>query len=192
MQTQTKIQKTVKWIVLIAVFMFGFSFALIPLYNVLCKITGLNGKIDIESATLYQPALYKSDTINPQARLITLEFDTTRNQDLDCEFRPEHPALQVTIGELTTTTYHVRNLSNRTLLLQAIPSISPGIAAKYLKKLECFCFSKQTLGPYESKVLPLRFWLEPEIPKNIKRLTLSYTLFDITHGFQGRQEVSHD
>lgn len=192
MYAQKQIQKTVKWIVFIAIGMFGFTFALIPLYNVFCQVTGLNGKVDVSTPNRYQPNLYKNNAINSEARVITIEFDTTRNQDLDCEFKPQHPVLQLTVGELTTTTYYVKNLQNRTLLLQAIPSISPGIAAKHLKKLECFCFSQQSLGPYESKVLPLRFWLEPELPSNIKRLTLSYTLFDVSHGFHGKQEVSHE
>ena len=83
-------------------------------------------------------------------------------------------------GELTETVFHVKNLTDKKMVIQAIPSISPGYLAKNLKKLECFCFEQQTLEPFESRDLPLRFWLETEIPSDIHRLTLSYTLFDVT------------
>lgn len=163
--------------------MFGFSFALVPLYNVFCKVTGLNGKVDTSHPGVY--SRYKTDinnhNLDPKlVRLITVEFDVNRNQKVACEIIPQHLALQVKPGELNSTSYYVKNLTDKRMVIQAIPSISPGIVAKYLKKLECFCFTAQELKPYESQQLALRFWLEPEIPDNIHRLTLSYTLFDVT------------
>jgi cytochrome c oxidase assembly protein subunit 11 len=158
--------------------MFGFTFALVPLYNVFCTLTGLNGKMEIKTASHY--ARYKIDSAQLPERLITVEFDVNRNQNLPCEFSPQHAVLQVKTGELNHTAYIIKNLSNRTLTIQAIPSISPGVAAKYLKKLECFCFNTQTLKPKETLKLDLRFWLEPELPDSIRRFTLSYTLFDVT------------
>jgi cytochrome c oxidase assembly protein subunit 11 len=170
-------QKTLKILLIITLFMFGFTFALVPIYNVFCKVTGLNGKVDIQRPEAFRR--YK-DTDLTNSRLITVEFDVNRNRNLNCEFSPQHTAIQLKTGELTLTSYHVKNLTNKTIVIQAIPSITPGVAAKYLKKLECFCFNKQTLKPGEAMHLPLRFWLEPEIPDEVKRLTLSYTLFDVT------------
>jgi cytochrome c oxidase assembly protein subunit 11 len=151
---------------------------MVPLYNVFCQVTGLNGKVDISQPQT--TSRYKSDDGSKSTHLVMVEFDTNRNQKLACEFSPKHPALQVILGELAHTAYHVKNLSKKTITVQAIPSISPGSVAKYLKKLECFCFNQQTLKPGESAELPLRFWLEPEFPNDIHRLTLSYTLFDVT------------
>lgn len=159
--------------------MFGFTFALIPLYSVFCKVTGLNGKVDISAPTALT-GRYKMPSGEIQSRLITVEFDVNRNANLKCEISPQHTALQVSPGNLTATSYFVKNMSNQKIVIQAIPSISPGRAARYLKKLECFCFNQQVLQPYESMHLPLRFWLEPEIPDSVHRLTLSYTLFDVT------------
>jgi len=166
-------------LIVASVGMFGFTFALIPIYDAFCKVTGLNGKVDTMHPGTF--TRYKSDDTELSGRKIVVEFDVNRNRNLDCDFSPQHTAIQVKPGELTLTSYQVKNLTSRTLIIQAIPSISPGIAAKYLKKLECFCFNKQTLKPGESMGLPLRFWLEPEIPDEVKRLTLSYTLFDVTH-----------
>ncbi len=158
--------------------MFCFSFALVPLYNVFCDVTGLNGKVDISRKNAL--ARYKIDETTLPSHLVTVEFDVNVSPGLECEIKPEHTALQLKLGTLATTSYKVRNLSNRKITIQAIPSITPGTVAKFLKKLECFCFDKQVLKPYETASLPLRFWLEPEFPDSVHRLTLSYTLFDVT------------
>ncbi len=172
------LRKTVTVLGIAALLMFGFTFALIPLYNVFCQVTGLNGKIDVNHPIQY--SRYQSNEANPSLRRVTVEFDTNRNEQLPCEFTPNHVALQVVPGELTHTSYHVKNLTNKKMIVQAIPSISPGTVAKHFKKLECFCFNQQTLKPGEALDLPLRFWLDPEFPEKIHRLTLSYTLFDVT------------
>lgn len=162
-----------------ALVMFGFTFALVPLYSVFCKVTGLNGKIDINGPV--KLSRYQAQKTDIPLRLVTVEFDTNRHQKIACEFTPNHTALQVIPGELTHTSYHIKNLSRHKITVQAIPSISPGIVAKHFQKLECFCFTQQTLNPGEALDLPLRFWLEPEFPSNVHRLTLSYTLFDVTN-----------
>jgi len=161
------------------VVMFGFSFALVPLYTVFCKVTGLNGKVDIDGPISL--SRYRSEKPDTTLRRVTVEFDTNRNQQINCEFTPNHTALQVVPGELTHTSYHIKNLSPKKMTVQAIPSISPGIVAKHFQKLECFCFSQQTLEPGQALDLPLRFWLETELPNDVHRLTLSYTLFDVTN-----------
>ncbi len=170
----------VRILTVVAVLMFGFTFALIPLYNVFCQVTGLNGKIDLKHPEKFTRYKIENSNLNKDQRRIVVEFDTNRNQQLACEFTPQHTALQVIPGELTHTSYHVKNLTQKKMIIQAIPSISPGHVAKHLKKLECFCFNQQTLEPGEAMDLPLRFWLDPEIPEDIHRLTLSYTLFDVT------------
>lgn len=172
-------------LIMIAILMFGFSFALVPLYNALCQVTGLNGKVDLKNATLL--SRYKNPDL--QRTPIVVEFDSTRNQNLDCELIPEHASLSVIPGVLTITSFRAKNLTPKPLLVQAIPSISPGIAAKYLKKLECFCFNQQLLQPGEVVSLPLRFWLEPEIPRTVYRLTLSYTLFEIKRFAEGTSKT---
>ncbi len=156
--------------------MFCFSFALVPLYNALCQVSGLNGKPLLNKK---MQARYKNPSDTHKKRSVIVEFDSTRNQELACEFKAAHPALMVVPGELAITHYYAKNLKQKPMIVQAIPSISPGIAAQYLKKLECFCFERQLLQPGETIELPLRFWLEPELPAHIHRLTLSYTLFEI-------------
>lgn len=176
---QTGSRHLVRKLIILALFMFCFSFALVPIYDVFCKVTGLNGKVDARHPGTF--TRYKPEELAGFSRFITVEFDVNRNEQVPCEIFPEHNALPVKAGELTRTSYIVKNLTDRKIIIQAIPSISPGIVAKYLKKLECFCFTKQELKPYESMHLPLRFWLEPEFPDSVHRLTLSYTLFDVTH-----------
>lgn len=158
--------------------MFGFTFALVPIYNVFCEMTGLNGKVDVRHPDTF--TRYKIDDPHINKRHITVEFDTNRHHEDVCEFSPEHTVLQVIPGELTHTSYYIKNLTNKNIVIQAIPSISPGSVAKYLKKLECFCFNQQVLKAGEAMQMPLRFWLEPDFPSDIHRLTLSYTLFDVT------------
>lgn len=164
--------------------MFCFTFALVPLYNVFCKVTGLNGKVDIEKPK--DNARYRASDVEIQERLVTIEFDVNRNAALPCVITPQHMALRIKPGALTITSYQIKNLTGKKLVVQAIPSISPGKVAKYLKKLECFCFDQQVLQPYESAFLPLKFWLEPEFPESVHRLTLSYTIFEVKN-----KESSH-
>jgi len=161
----------------VVISMFAFSFALIPLYNVFCTVTGINGKVDLTEAAQGRQRL---EVYNIVDRQVTVEFDVTRNEKMPLEFIPAHSHLVVRPGELTATSYFVKNPTNRTMVVQAIPSITPGLAAKHLKKIECFCFAKQIVGPGETAELPLRFLLTPELPEKIQRLTLSYTLFDIS------------
>lgn len=170
------LKRTILLSVLFVFLMLGFSFALVPLYNVFCKITGINGKVDLQDSGTR--ARYKNDQPIPN-RLVTVEFDVNRNAQVPCHILPKHTALQVQPGVLTHTSYQVTNLSHQKLVIQAIPSISPGKVAKYLKKLECFCFNQQILEPHATMDLPLRFWLEPEFPDTVHRMTLSYTVFEI-------------
>lgn len=160
-------------IVLSLVGMLTFSFWMVPLYNVFCDVTGLNGKVDLSVAAATPAGV-------DMERTITVEFDVNYNQGMPWDFKPQHTTLTLHPGEIARTAYYALNPTKGTMRAQAIPSISPSQASKYFKKIECFCFNSQQLGPKESANLGLQFYLDPKIPKDIKRLTLSYTLFDIT------------
>lgn len=182
MDTQRHVEQTIanknrrllKQLMLLVLLMFGFAFALVPIYNVMCKQLGINGKPDLTQVKR-QTAL-QEDT----SRDIWVEFDTTMNEQLPWEFRPLHKRVKMHPGGVIHTAYYAKNLTTHPMVIQAIPSITPGRAARYVKKLECFCFSRQGLQPGKSAELPLTFILENDIPKDVKTLTLSYTLFDLT------------
>jgi len=164
-------QRIVKRLGIAAVAMFGFGFALVPLYDVFCDITGINGKtgrIELEEAL--------SQKVDEE-RLVTVEFLATVNSDLPWEFRPMVRKIKVHPGEVTEVNYFARNKTENLVAGQAIPSVAPGLAAKYFNKTECFCFTRQTLGPGESKEMPLRFIVDPELPENVRTVSLSYTFY---------------
>ena len=164
-------QRIVKRLGIAAVAMFGFGFALVPLYDVFCDITGINGKtgrIELEEAL--------SQKVDEE-RLVTVEFLATVNSDLPWEFRPMVRKIKVHPGEVTEVNYFARNKTENVVAGQAIPSLAPGLAAKYFNKTECFCFTRQTLGPGESKEMPLRFVVDPELPGNVRTVSLSYTFY---------------
>lgn len=166
-------QQLLRNLLLMVVGMVGFAFLLVPLYDVFCEVTGLNGKMDLSIAAA------GSEEID-YSREITVEFVVTQNRDMPWEFKPKHKSMVVHPGQLASTAYYAKNISNRTMYAQAIPSITPSFTRKHFKKIECFCFSKQKLGPGETAYLGLRFYLDPKIPKNVQRISLAYTIFDIT------------
>lgn len=155
--------------------MFGFGFALVPIYNSLCQTLGINGK------TNKAPVVYdaKKAVVNKD-RDITVEFVATKNSSVDWAFYPKVSRLKVHPGEIARLSFYAENKSKHTMTVQAIPSITPGIAAKYLKKTECFCFTRQTLNGHEAMDMPLLFHIDTDLPADIKTVTLSYTLFDVT------------
>lgn len=155
-----------------AIIMFGFGYAMVPLYNVLCTVTGLNGKTYSKSVPLMQ-----QDQID-KSRIITVQFLTTTNAYLPWEFYAKTVSVDLYPGENKRVYFFAKNDSDHAMVVQAIPSVSPGIAAKYLKKTECFCFTQQRLEAHESKLMPVLFHLDPNLPKYITTLSLSYTLFD--------------
>lgn len=154
--------------------MFGFGFAMAPLYQLVCSVTGINsanptGRL---RAVDYQSASIDKD------RLVRVEFDTTLNEEMPWDFRPNTKTLDVHPGQAYTVTFHVRNRADRTIVGQAIPGITPWQATEHFRKTECFCFSNQTLQAGEVKEMPLRFIVTTELPKDIKTITLSYTFMD--------------
>lgn len=171
---QGSIRKTVTRLGLIALGMFCFGWALIPLYDLLCDITGLNGKTGGQYT--YDAAMVQPD----KSRLLKINFLTNTNAGMVWEFRSEKGGVRVHPGELKTVNFIVRNPTDKVMVGQAIPSVSPGRAAEHFHKTECFCFEQQVLQPGEELMMPMRFLVGPELPKNVETISLSYALFDIT------------
>lgn len=155
---------------LVCVVMFGFGFAMVPLYRAFCDLTGINGRMAVVAA--------EKGTEVDLTRTITVQFVANRNQDLPWEFRPEVASIQVHPGEVRSVAYFARNLRDTPMVGRAVPSIAPGEAAKYLRKLECFCFTEQRFAGGEARDMPVRFYVDPKLPPGIETLTLSYTFFD--------------
>ena len=164
--------RTVGKLVLVTVAMFGFGFAMVPLYDVLCDLTGLNGK------TADKPAAPVSAAVD-QSRLVTVEFVAMMNADSPWEFRPQVGRVQVHPGQVHQVSFYAKNLGTSQRVAQAVPSVAPGLAAKHFKKTECFCFTRQEFLAGEGKDMPVVFVLDPELPPGIKTVTLSYTFFEL-------------
>ena len=163
-------------LVAIVLGMFAFGFALVPIYNSLCKTLGLNGKTNQEAV-----AYDATKTAVVEDREVVIEFVATQNNTLDWLFYPKTQKITVHPGAITRLAFYAENKSNFRMTVQAIPSVTPGIAAKYLKKTECFCFTQQSLNSHEAMDMPLLFHIDKDLPKNIKTITLSYTLYDVSH-----------
>lgn len=156
--------------------MFAFGFALVPIYNSLCKTLGINGKISGKAAA-YDVRNAKVDS----ERYVLVEFIATNNSGVPWAFYPKTEKLKVHPGEMVKLAFYAENKTNYPMTVQAIPSVTPGIAAKYLKKTECFCFTQQTLNGHEAMNMPLLFHLDTDLPTKITTVTLAYTLFDVTN-----------
>ncbi|MGR5140675.1 cytochrome c oxidase assembly protein [Photobacterium sp. DNB23_23_1] len=165
-----KKQRSIWSLTLMAVAMFGFAFALVPLYDVFCDITGINGKTSDTQAEA-------SDRVDT-SREITVEFVSYINPGVQWTFEPELKQLVVHPGQTHTITYRAKNLTGQETVGQAVPSVSPGMGARYLNKIECFCFNRQPLAAGETASLPLVFYVDPELPDDINTLTLAYTLYN--------------
>ncbi|MEZ8492135.1 cytochrome c oxidase assembly protein [Vibrio splendidus] len=168
-------KKLTGYLVLGVVAMFGFGFALVPLYDVMCEALGINGKTNTVSAV--QPQGMQPD----YSRTVRVEFMSHIKPDMPWQFSPEVRVLEVHPGEVVQTNYIAKNLSGASLVGQAVPSVSPGMGATYFNKMECFCFNQQPLDGHKSAEMGLIFYIEPDIPESIHTLTLSYTLFNITN-----------
>lgn len=158
---------------LIVIGMFGFGFAMVPLYDVFCDLTGLNGKVGVEAATGLDYAIEEN-------REISLEFITSINESTPIKFTAETVKLKVNPGKFYTVFFLAENLADHAMVGQAIPSMTPGLATQYLKKTECFCFIAQEFEAGETKKMPVQFVIDPAIPEDYKNVTLAYTFFDIT------------
>ncbi|WJG09344.1 cytochrome c oxidase assembly protein [Aliiglaciecola sp. LCG003] len=175
--SQDKNGKLVIKLVAIVFGMFGFAFALVPLYEVFCQVTGLNGK------TSDNAAIYESVEID-RSRIVTIEFITRTNTGMPWEFKAQTRKIEVYPGEMNQVDFYVKNSTTKDYVAQAIPSVSPGTAAIYINKTECFCFNHQPLAAGQEALMPMKFYVDPQLPKDITFFTLQYTLYDVTASAQ--------
>ncbi len=169
MSTSAENNRLGRRLALVAVAMFGFGFALVPFYNQICAALGVN--------SLLKP----DEVVNTQVdttRSITIELDSNTH-DLPWRFRPLVNHLSVHPGELATVEYEVVNVRAAPVTGQAVPSYGPQNAGEYFKKLECFCFTQQTLAPGETRRMPVTFVVDPRLPRDINTIAVSYTFFEV-------------
>ena len=178
---QARLRKHTALLAVVAVGMFGFAFALVPLYNIFCEITGLNGKTSGQAASSVPVAATASQSASESIeREVTVQFISHVSRGMPWEFRPTESRLRVRLGEVTETMYYARNFANRIATGQAVPSVTPGYAARYLHKVECFCFTQQHLEPGEELDMPVYFYVGEDLPSDIGTLTLSYTMYPVS------------
>ena len=163
--------KTIGKLVMIAILMFGFGYALIPLYDKFCEITGLGGRTGDQVAEL------GTDQISDPDREVKVHFDSNINSQLPWDFEPSETFMTVQPGRMYETYYVARNRSNVPVVAQAVPSVAPGQAALYFNKTECFCFTEQLLMPGEAKEMPVRFFVDSQLPDRVDLITLSYIIY---------------
>jgi cytochrome c oxidase assembly protein subunit 11 len=166
-------RRMLKKLLVVALGMFGFGFALVPFYEKMCEVAGLR--------TLWQPGQFEAGASNTRVdltRTVTVEFDANVRM-LPWTFKPMASSVQIHPGELTQTAYEVRNTLAGPVTGQAVPSYGPRQAAQYFRKLECFCFTQQTLAAGEVRQMPVVFVVDPDLPRDIDTITLSYTFFRV-------------
>ena len=161
---------------IIPLLMFGFGFALVPLYDVFCDITGLNGKTGrVEASEI------DADLVD-RSRTIEVRFLANTNTGLPWSFEPLVKKMEVHPGQVYEAVYRVRSASASKTMGQAVPSVSPGLAAQHFNKTECFCFTQQELEARETRDMPIRFIVGTDISQDIEQITLSYTFFRVDQG----------
>jgi cytochrome c oxidase assembly protein subunit 11 len=179
---ETATRKTVVRLAVSAVLMFVAVFAIMPpLYTLLCQITGLR-KVG---------GAYEAEEIRVETeREVTVQFVATHNDSMAWEFRPMEYKVKVSPGQKVVVKYFAKNNTDKPMVAQAVPSISPFSAVNYFHKIECFCFNHQPLAAGESAELGLEFVVDQDLPKQVTTITLSYTLFDITAQVQAQAQVA--
>ena len=161
-------------LVVVAMIMFAFVFVvMVPLYNVLCDALGINGKTSGQAYTAVQSGI-------DEEREITIQFIATNNEGMPWEFKPSVTMMKVHPGASNDTVFHAFNPMPGAMVAQAIPSVSPSRAAEYFHKTECFCFNQQPLDGESGAEMPLQFIVDRDLPRDIRTITLSYTIFDVT------------
>jgi cytochrome c oxidase assembly protein subunit 11 len=159
---------------------FAFGWALVPLYNVFCQVAGIgSAEAKASAATNVHEAVDAN-------RVITIEFLADPASVGSYEFRPQAASMTIHPGKLYDTQFYAKNLTQSASVAQAVPSISPGEAAKYFHKTQCFCFSPQQFAVGEGRNMPVRFIVDPGLPRNIDKITLAYTFFDTTQSAASR------
>ncbi|MEO8133556.1 MAG: cytochrome c oxidase assembly protein [Betaproteobacteria bacterium] len=165
---------TLRKLLVIVVLMFGFGYAMVPFYKKICQATGLYNLLQPEQVSA-------ANTQVDTSRTVIVEFDANTRQ-LPWDFKPEIVSIKAHPGQLVHVNYDISNTTDRAIIGQAIPAYAPQVAGRYFHKLECFCFSKQALGPRESRRMPVVFVVDPQLPADVHTITLSYTFFEISNG----------
>jgi len=163
-------------LLVVAALMFGFGYALVPMYRAICDALGIN-VLAVGEARKVGDGASRANTQVDRSRTITVEFDANVRGPWD--FKPAVRSLEVHPGELATVIYEFKNIQNRTMSAQAIPSYAPRHSAAHFNKLECFCFNEYQLAPGEAKSWPVAFIVDPKLPKDVTTITLSYTFFEV-------------
>ena len=169
---QQRNQRLAWQLLLVAVFFTGFGFALVPLYDVICRLTGFNGRTNMVAA------VPDTNTQVDLTRWVNVEFLSHTMPGVGIELAPAQFSMRVHPGDVVHTQYVVKNRSNAVFVGQAVPSVTPAVAAPYFQKIECFCFNQQTFQPGEERSLPVVFVVNPELGKALGTVTLSYTFFE--------------
>lgn len=173
---QKPLRKTIGILALVVGLMFGFSFALVPLYKVACKKIGLNTSVPITS--IPDGAVPSSEA--NFSRDVTVQFLAMTNQDLNWEFHPTIKMVKIHPGQKAKVTFYAKNNTKNDMTVQAIPSMTPGSSIAHFHKLQCFCFNQQSLKAGEEKNMVLVFQVDNSLPKDVHTISLAYTLFDVT------------
>ncbi len=163
-------RRTAMVLTAVAVAVFGFGYALVPLYDLFCDITGSRYNVQASQA-------FAAPGAQGESRQVTVEFSAHTSSQLPWEFRPLTRELKVKPGEHVTVSYLARNTSAETVTGQAVPSVLPAQANSHFRKLECFCFTRQTLKPGEAREMPVRFYVDSKLPAGVHTITLSYSFF---------------
>jgi len=181
--------KTLTKLIVVTLGMFGFGFALVPFYYKICEATGINSGDE--------QSLVKNTQVDT-SRWVTLEFDANTNSNLPWQFKPLQRSLKVHPGQLVQVEYEVANNSDQAIVGQAVPSYGPARAAAFFKKIECFCFTPQTLAAGERRTMPVLFVLDPSMDRDVQTVTLSYTFFNAdlkaqaTGALNASERAAHD
>ena len=165
-------RRLLRKLVVVAAGMFAFGFALVPIYKKICETAGIYN--------LGSPDAVRGTQVD-ESRLLTIEFDAN-TRGLPWEFRPLQKTIQAHPGQMVQVVFEVRNLTSAEMLGQAIPSYGPEVAARDLKKFECFCFQRQELKPNETRQMPVQFVVDPQLPRDVNVITMSYTFFELPGG----------
>lgn len=169
-----------------ALVMFGFGYALVPIYELFCEITGLGGKT-AKVAVVPEPHARVD-----RHRWVTVEFTAGVGRGMPWEFRPLARRVRVHPGVMQGVDFYAGNRSEQVITGQAVPSVAPTAAAKYFSKTECFCFTEQELAGHTGRVMPVRFFIDPALPEDIATVTLSYTFFETPGSAQKRSRAASD
>lgn len=161
-----------------AVMMFGFCFAMVPLYSLICKTTGINTSITPELTAPASAALISKTA--DLTREVTVQFIATHHNGMPWDFYPKMKSITIHPGEKNTIYFYAKNTTNKNMIAQAVPSMTPTDAISHFHKIECFCFHQQTLKAGENKNMALVFQVDKDLPREIRVITLAYTLFDAT------------